>query len=69
MYFSDKSIFFKGPIAVRMAKLSIDGGIQVDIQSALKLEEECYSKVIPTKDRIEGLNAFKEKRTPKYLGE
>lgn len=58
-----------GPIAVRMAKLSIDGGIQVDIQSALKLEEECYSKVIPTKDRIEGLNAFKEKRTPKYLGE
>ena len=52
-----------------MAKLSIDAGIDVDIQSALKLEELCYSRVIPTKDRVEGLNAFKEKRPPNYIGE
>lgn len=58
-----------GPIAIKMAKLSIDGGIGVDIQSALKIEEHCYSAVIPTKDRIEGLNAFKEKRQPNYIGE
>jgi len=43
-----------GPIAVKMAKLSIDAGIEHDIQSALSLEESCYSKVIPTKDRVEG---------------
>ena len=43
-----------GPIAVKMAKLSIDDGIEHDIQSALRLEESCYSKVIPTKDRAEG---------------
>lgn len=64
-----KEIAKNGPVAVKMAKLSIDGGIDVDIQSALKLEETCYSAVIPTKDRIEGLNAFKEKRTPNYIGE
>jgi methylglutaconyl-CoA hydratase len=53
---------------VKLAKQVIDGGIETDMQSALKLEEKCYSKVIPTKDRIEGLNAFKEKRQPKYTG-
>ena len=59
----------KGPVAIQMAKLSIDSGIEVDLQSALKFEELCYSRVIPTKDRVEGLNAFKEKRPPKYIGE
>lgn len=59
----------KGPIAVKMAKVSIDGGSEIDIQSALKLEENCYSAIIPTKDRVEGLNAFKEKRQPNYTGE
>ena len=52
-----------------MAKLSIDTGMEVDTQAALKLEEKCYSVVIQTKDRVEGLNAFKEKRPPIYLGE
>lgn len=64
-----KEIAKNGPVAVKMAKLSIDGGIEIDIQAALRLEESCYSAVIPTKDRIEGLNAFKEKRTPNYTGE
>jgi len=52
-----------------MAKLSIDGGMEVDMKEALKHEEKCYSVVVPTKDRVEGLNAFKEKRQPKYIGE
>jgi len=52
---------------VRMAKLSIDSGMEVNLQEALKHEENCYSVVVPTKDRIEGLNAFKEKRQPKYI--
>jgi len=62
-------IVANGPIAIQMAKRAIDKGIQVDIDSALQYEELCYSRVIPTKDRIEGLNAFKEKRPPKYIGE
>jgi methylglutaconyl-CoA hydratase len=58
-----------GPIAVRMAKMAIDTGIECNMDAALKVEELCYSNVITTKDRVEGLNAFREKRPPKYIGE
>ncbi|XP_046635291.1 methylglutaconyl-CoA hydratase, mitochondrial-like [Daphnia pulicaria] len=58
-----------GPVAVRMAKLAINYGSEVDLATGLAFEETCYAQVIPTKDRLEGLQAFKEKRTPKYLGE
>ncbi|KAJ8287282.1 hypothetical protein GJAV_G00049760 [Gymnothorax javanicus] len=59
----------QGPIAVRMAKLAINQGIEVDLATGMAIEEACYAQVIPTKDRIEGLTAFKEKRTPRYKGE
>jgi len=58
-----------GPIGVRMAKIAVSRGIQVDLSTGLAIEEACYAQVIPTKDRIEGLIAFKEKRPPHYKGE
>lgn len=58
-----------GPIGVRMAKKAIDKGIQVDISSGYAIEEACYAQVIPTRDRLEGLKAFSEKRKPNYIGE
>ncbi|XP_077325970.1 methylglutaconyl-CoA hydratase, mitochondrial [Lithobates pipiens] len=59
----------QGPIAMRMAKLAINQGIEVDLATGLAIEEACYAQVIPTKDRIEGLLAFKDKRPPRYKGE
>uniref|UniRef100_A0A3P9BYA9 AU RNA binding protein/enoyl-CoA hydratase n=1 Tax=Maylandia zebra TaxID=106582 RepID=A0A3P9BYA9_9CICH len=59
----------QGPIAIRMAKLAINQGIEVDLSTGLAIEEACYSQVIPTKDRLEGLAAFKEKRQPHFKGE
>lgn len=58
-----------GPVAVKMAKRAIDDGIQVPLQQGYKVEESCYEGVVNTKDRLEGLKAFKEKRKPKYIGE
>lgn len=58
-----------GPVGVRMAKKAIDKGIQVDIATGYAIEEACYAQVIPTKDRLEGLKAFIEKRKPNYTGE
>jgi len=58
----------QGPVALRMAKQAINMGSEVDLATGLAFEQACYAQVIPTKDRMEGLTAFKEKRKPKYEG-
>lgn len=58
-----------GPIAVTQAKIAINKGIEVDLQTGLNIEQMAYEMTIPTKDRIEGLTAFREKRKPQYKGE
>lgn len=64
-----EEILPNGPVGVRMAKRAINKGLQVDLGTAYSIEEDCYSQVIPTKDRLEGLAAFMEKRPPVYTGE
>lgn len=64
-----RQIQANGPLGVKMAKVSINKGLETDVLTGCKLEQLCYAQVIPTKDRIEGLTAFKENRTPKYKGE
>ncbi|XP_005178325.2 methylglutaconyl-CoA hydratase, mitochondrial [Musca domestica] len=64
-----EEILPNGPVGVRMAKLAIDKGMQVDLSTGYSIEEVCYAQVIPTKDRMEGLKAFAEKRKPVYKGE
>lgn len=59
----------QGPIAVRLAKMAINKGLDVDVSSGLAFEQAYYSQTIGTKDRIEGLKAFKEKRIPNYRAE
>ncbi|TDH68839.1 hypothetical protein CCR75_000345 [Bremia lactucae] len=63
-----REILPNGPVGVRMAKEAIMKGAEVDISSGMAIENACYAQVIPTKDRIEGLVAFKEKRKPQYTG-
>jgi len=59
----------QGPIALKMAKQSINRGSEVEIGEALGIEGECYAQVIPTKDRVEALQAFAQKRKPVFYGE
>ncbi|MBA2173983.1 enoyl-CoA hydratase [Halobacillus locisalis] len=58
-----------GPLAMKQAKKAINTGYETDLRTALEIERICYQRTIPTHDRIEGLQAFKEKRKPEYKGE
>ncbi len=57
-----------GPIAVAQAKYAIHHGMNVALEAALELESEAYAKTIPTRDRLEALAAFAEKRKPVFYG-
>ena len=58
-----------GPVALAQAKYAIDKGVEVSLPVGLAIESNAYAVTIPTKDRIEGLTAFREKRKPVYCGE
>ncbi len=58
-----------GPIAIEQAKYAINHGLETDLHTGLAIESNAYWVTIPTKDRLEGLAAFREKRKPVYRGE
>lgn len=57
------------PIAVRQAKFAINAATEVDLATGLAVERNAYEITIPTKDRVEALAAFREKRPPVFTGE
>ena len=64
-----KTIAQNAPLAVKQAKNSIKKGGQMSLADGLSYEIECYNRTIITQDRIEGILAFNEKRTPKFNGQ
>lgn len=64
-----QEIAANGPVALAQAKYAVSKGMEVSLPIGLAIESNAYWVTIPTKDRIEGLTAFKEKRKPLYSGE
>lgn len=48
---------------------AVNRGLEVDLHTGLAMEEALYAQLLPTRDRMEGLKAFAEKRKPEYKGE
>lgn len=63
-----RTIAANGPVALRLAKKAIDEGADLTLPEALKHERACYQGVLGTSDRLEALEAFAEKRPPKFEG-
>jgi enoyl-CoA hydratase len=63
-----KKISSNGPLAIRACKRAIDGGVQLPLDHALKLELQEYDKVARSKDAEEGIVAFLERKTPTFRG-
>jgi enoyl-CoA hydratase/carnithine racemase len=64
-----REIAANGPVALAQAKYAINKGAEVSLPVGLAIESNAYAVTIPTKDRTEGLTAFREKRKPVYSGE
>ncbi|MCX7636074.1 MAG: enoyl-CoA hydratase-related protein, partial [Syntrophales bacterium] len=64
-----REIAKNGPIGVAQAKFAINYGTEASLGVALPLESKAYEVTIPTKDRLEALAAFAEKRKPVFKGE
>ncbi|PZM97371.1 MAG: enoyl-CoA hydratase [Actinobacteria bacterium] len=61
--------YVDGPAqALRAAKLAIDGGLEVSLESGLAWESQLFAGLFATEDRREGMTAFIEKRKPKFTG-
>ena len=56
------------PIALAQAKIAIDSGMQTDLATGLAIEASAYAVTLPTQDRREGLEAFAERRPPRFVG-
>jgi enoyl-CoA hydratase len=63
-----KKIAAKSAAALKLAKTAINRGMQTHLESGLKYEYELYSLSLSLEDKAEGVNAFLEKRTPKFVG-
>lgn len=58
----------RGTIAVRLAKESINEGLEMDLQHGLFHEANIFSLCFSTEEQKEGMTAFAEKRQPKFTG-
>ena len=59
----------KPAMAVKVTKAVVNGGINMDLDSALRFEAQSFGLLFSTRDQKEGVNAFIEKRKPDFTGE
>ena len=58
----------KSPIGLRRMKRMVDDGQEQSLDAALRYELALNAQHAASQDRIEGLAAFNEKRTPRFKG-
>jgi enoyl-CoA hydratase len=64
-----KKIIEVSPTAVRIAKTVINRGIDANLTTANSYETEAFSILFSTGEAKEGMNAFLEKRKPKWVSD
>jgi enoyl-CoA hydratase len=58
----------KAPVALRYAKEAVVKGLQLPLAEGLRLEGDLSTFLRTTEDRLEGAQAFLEKRKPRWQG-
>ena len=63
-----RTIAERPPLAARLAKQAVIAAEETTLSSGIETERRLYELAMATEDRVEGMNAFIEKREPKYEG-
>jgi enoyl-CoA hydratase/carnithine racemase len=56
------------PLAVRLGKQAVLAADETSLSAGLEHERRLYELAMATEDRVEGMNAFVEKRKPEFRG-
>jgi len=64
-----QEIASKGAIALRYTKEAVYKGMDLTLEQGLRLEADLYLLLHTTRDRTEGIQAFRNKRTPQFKGQ
>ena len=59
----------RAPLSLAFVKRAVHRGMQMDVASAIEFETFLVTTVYGTKDKLEGITAFLEKRRPSFTGE
>lgn len=63
-----EQVMARGPLAVRLAKLAVQAGFETDQRTGLLIERLAQAVLFTSDDKLEGTNAFVEKRKPEFKG-
>ena len=58
----------RAPLAARLAKRAVLAAQETSLAEGLAAERELFEQAMASEDRVEGMNAFLEKREPRFQG-
>ncbi|MBW2097115.1 MAG: enoyl-CoA hydratase/isomerase family protein, partial [Deltaproteobacteria bacterium] len=63
-----KKLCERPPLGLQMVKETVNYGLQMDLNSAIRMEARVFNILLNSEDRKEGMSAFLEKRKPVFSG-
>jgi enoyl-CoA hydratase/carnithine racemase len=63
-----RSIACGPPIAIRLAKSMMRRGLSMDLKTSLEMAAVAESITLSSNDHVEGMEALRQKRRPKFKG-